>query len=147
MSSIDEAVEQIEKSFQKEQELLAEESKAIKDAVAKATKEAKEKVKAEYAEKLKLVRQEAKEARRYAKEAKARIERALQSEPSAPSKRAKKGERDAQFLAFVVEHPDEKLSEIARGIGIQPQSANGVAKRLVTQKKVKRSAAKTYTVA
>jgi hypothetical protein len=147
MSSIDEAIEQIEKSAQKEQELLAEESKAIKDAVAKAGREAKEKVKAEYAEKLKLVRQEAREARKYAKEARARIEKALQSEPSAPAKRAKKGERDAQFLAFVKEHPDKKLSEIARGIGIQPQSANGVAKRLVKQGKVKRSASKTYRVA
>ena len=70
-----------------------------------------------------------------------------QSESSAPPKRAKKGERDKQFLAYVKEHPDKRLSEIARGIGIKPQSANGVAKRLVEQGKVKKSAKKTYTVA
>jgi hypothetical protein len=145
MSSIDQTIEQIEKSFQKEQELLAEESKAIKEAVTEASKEAKEKVKAEYADKIKLARQEAREARKYVKEARARIEKALQSESSAAPKRAKKGERDKQFLVFVKENPDKKLSEIARGIGIKPQSANGVAKRLVEQGKVEKSAQKTYT--
>lgn len=69
------------------------------------------------------------------------------SEAQPPTKRAKKGERDKQFLAFVKEHPDKNLSEIARGIGIQPQSANGVAKRLVEQGEVENSKSKTYRVA
>lgn len=149
MSSIEDAIEQLETSASKLKQLSVEESRAIRDAVKEATKEATEKVKAEYKDKKARARKEAKEAEKSIKEAQTRIQKALGSEKSSSTggKRAKRGERDAQFLAYVKENPGSKLADIARGIGVQNSAANGLAKKAVAAGKVKKSKEKTYTAA
>jgi hypothetical protein len=126
-----------------------EESRAIRDAVKEATREATAKVKAEYKDKKAKARQEARDAEKSIKEAQTRIQKALGSEKSASTggKRARRGERDEQFLAYVKANPDSKLADIARGIGVQNSAANGLAKKAVAAGKVKKSPEKTYKVA
>ncbi|MCB0831280.1 MAG: hypothetical protein KDB54_02485 [Solirubrobacterales bacterium] len=149
MSSIEDAIEQLETSASKLKKLSVEESRAIREAVKDATKEATDKVKAEYKEKKAQARKEAKEAEKAIKDAQSRIQKALGSEKSTSSsgKRAKRGEREAQFVDYVKANPDSKLADIARGIGVQNSAANGLAKKAVAAGKVKKSAEKTYTVA
>lgn len=149
MSSIEDAIKQLEESTGKLKQLSVEESRAIRDAVKEATKEAKAKVKAEYAEKKKAAKAEAKEAERAIKDAQSRIQKALHIDGSAPASgtRAKRGQREAEFIAYVEANPGSKLSEICRGIGVQPSAGNGLAKKAVASGKVKKSADKTYTAA
>ena len=61
--------------------------------------------------------------------------------------RAKRGEREAQFVAYVKENPGSKLADIARGIGVQNSAANGLAKKTVASGQVKKAADKTYSAA
>lgn len=147
MSSIENAIEQLETSASKLKQLSVEESRAIRDAVKEATREATSKVKAEYKEKKALARKEANEAEKAIKDAQNRIQKALGSDKGASTggKRARRGERDAQFLAYVKENPGSKLADIARGIGVQSSAANGLAKKAVAAGTVKKSAEKTYT--
>lgn len=147
MSSIEDAIQQLETSASKLKQLSVEESRAIRDAVKEASKEASAKVKAEYKEKKAQARKEAREAEKSIKEAQARIQKALGAEKSGSTggTRAKRGEREAQFVAYVKENPGSKLADIARGIGVQNSAANGLAKKAVASKKVKKSAEKTYT--
>lgn len=149
MSSIEDAIQQLETSASKLKQLSVDESRAVRDAVKEATKEATAKVKAEYKDKKEAARKEAREAEKSIKEAQARIQKALGSEKAAPSggQRARRGERDAQFLAYVKENPGSKLADIARGIGVQNSAANGLAKKAVAAGTVKKSAEKTYTAA
>lgn len=150
MSSIEDAIQQLETSASKLKQLSVEESRAIRDAVKEATKEATDKVKAEYKDKKAKARKEASEAEKAIKEAQARITKALGSEKAASTgggKRAKRGEREAQFVAYVKENPGSKLADIARGIGVQNSAANGLAKKAVAAGTVKKSADKTYTAA
>ncbi len=149
MSSIEDAIQQLETSATKLRELSVEESRAIRDAVKEATKEATAKVKAEYKEKKAQARKEAKEAEKSIKDAQARIQKALGSEksPGTGAKRARRGEREAQFVAYVKENPGSRLADIARGIGVQNSAANGLAKKAVAAGKVKKSADKTYSAA
>jgi len=149
MSSIEDAIKQLETSASNLKQLSVDESRAIRDAVREATKEATAKVKAEYKDKKALARKEAREAEKSIKEAQSRIQKALGAEKSASSggKRAKRGEREAQFVAYVKENPGSKLADIARGIGVQNSAANGLAKKAVASGKVKKSAQKTYTAA
>lgn len=147
MSSIEDAIGQLETSAAKLKQLSVEESRAVRDAVKEATKEATTKVKAEYKEKKAKAQKEARDAEKAIKEAQSRIQKALGAEKSAgpPRKRARRGEREAQFLTFVKENPDSKLADIARGIGVQNSAANGLAKKAVAAGTVKKSATKTYT--
>jgi len=150
MSNIEDAIQQLETSASKLKQLSVEESRAIRDAVKEATKEATARVKAEYKEKKAQARKEAREAEKAIKDAQARIQKALGSEKSANSTggtRAKRGEREAQFVAYVKENPGSRLADIARGIGVQNSAANGLAKKAVAAGKVKKSADKTYTIA
>lgn len=147
MSSIEDAIQQLETSASRLRELSVEESRAIRDAVKEATKEATSKVKSEYKDKKAQARKEAKEAEKAIKDAQARIQKALGSEKAASTggKRAKRGEREAQFVAYVKDNPGSKLADIARGIGVQNSAANGLAKKAVASGKVKKSADKKYT--
>lgn len=147
MSSIEDAIKQLETSATKLKQLSVEESRAIRDAVKEATKEATDKVKAEYKEKKDQAKKDAREAEKAIKDAQSRIQKALSSEKSGAGtgKRAKRGEREEQFVAYVKENPGSKLADIARGIGVQNSAANGLAKKAVAAKKVKKSAEKTYT--
>lgn len=149
MSSIEDAIHQLETSASKLKQLSVEEGRAIRDAVKEATREATTKVKEEYKEKKAQARKDAKEAEKAIKDAQARIQKALGSDGSAPTagKRAKRGEREAQFVAYVKENPGSRLADIARGIGVQNSAANGLAKKAVAAGKVKKSAEKTYTAA
>ena len=150
MSSIEDAIEQLETSASKLKQLSVEESRAIRDAVKEATKEAKAKVKAEYKEKKEQARKEAREAEKAIKDAQARIQKALGSESGASTggtKRARRGEREAQFVQYVKDNPGSRLADIARGIGVQNSAANGLAKKAVAAGTVKKSADKTYTAA
>lgn len=147
MSSIEDAIQQLETSTSKLKQLSVEESRAVRDAVKEATREATAKVKDEYKEKKSLARKEAREAEKSIKDAQARIQRALGSDTTASTggKRARRGEREAQFLAYVKENPGSKLADIARGIGVQNSAANGLAKKAVAAGTVNKSAEKTYT--
>lgn len=147
MSSIEDAIHQLETSASKLKQLSVEESRAIRDAVKEATREATAKVKDEYKEKKEQARKEAREAEKAIKDAQSRIQKALGSEKAAPTgaKRARRGEREAQFLAYVKENPGSRLADIARGIGVQNSAANGLAKKAVAAGTVKKSAEKTYT--
>jgi len=148
VSSIEDAIEQLETSAAKLKQLSVEESRAIREAVKEATKEATARVRAEYKEKKAQARKEAREAEKAIKDAQARIQKALGSETATATgtrKRAKRGEREAQFVAYVKEHPGSRLADIARGIGVQNSAANGLAKKAVAAGKVKKSADKTYT--
>ncbi|MBN8868234.1 MAG: MarR family transcriptional regulator [Solirubrobacterales bacterium] len=149
MASIDQAIEQLEVSNRKLTSLSEEETKAIRTAVADATKEATVRVKAEYKEKKDAAREEARVAERAVKDAQARIQRALgPKHVQQPVRgRAKRGEREAQFLAYVEANPNLKLAEIARGIGIQHSAVNVLAKKAVAAGTVKRSAEKRYSLA
>lgn len=149
MSSIEDAIKQLEQSASKLKQLTVEESRAIKDAVREATKEARDKVKAEYKEKKAAARKEARDAEKSIKEAQSRIQKALGSDSPAASSggRAPRGLREKQFVEYVEKNPGSKLADIARGIGIQSSAANGIAKKAVAAGKVKKSADKTYTVA
>lgn len=149
MSSIEDAIEQLETSASKLKKLSVEESRAIRDAVKEATKEATSRVKSEYKEKKAQARKEAKEAEKSIKDAQARIQKALGSEKSTSKSgtRAKRGEREAQFVDYVKANPGSKLADIARGIGVQNSAANGLAKKAVAAGKVKKSAQKTYKAA
>lgn len=149
MSSIEDAIKQLETSASHLKQLSVEESRAIRDAVKEATREATDKVKSEYKEKKIAARKEAREAEKAIKEAQARIQKALSSDKSGSTsgKRAKRGGREAQFIAYVKENPGSKLADIARGIGVQNSAANGLAKKAVASGKVKKSAQKTYTAA
>ena len=149
MSSIEDAIKQLEESASKLKQLSVEESRAILDAVKEATKEATAKVKAEYKEKKASARKEARDAEKSIKEAQARISKALGTEHSASTSgtRAKRGQREAEFVAYVKANPGQKLSDIARGIGIQPSAANNLAKKLAEAGKIKKSKEKTYTAA
>ncbi|MCC6755798.1 MAG: hypothetical protein IT199_05430 [Solirubrobacterales bacterium] len=149
MSSIEDAIKQLETSASNLKQLSVDESRAIRDAVREATREATAKVKAEYKDKKALARKEAREAEKSIKEAQSRIQKALGAEKSVSGggKRAKRGEREAQFVAYVKENPGSKLADIARGIGVQNSAANGLAKKAVASGKVKKSAQKTYTAA
>ena len=149
MSSIEDAIQQLETSASKLRELSVEESRAIRDAVKEATKEATTRVKSEYKEKKAQARKEAKEAEKAIKDAQARIQKALGSEKTAGTgaKRAKRGEREAQFVSYVKDNPGSKLADIDRGIGVQNSAANGLAKKAVASGKVKKSADKKYTAA
>ncbi|MDQ2623218.1 MAG: hypothetical protein M3Y45_09310 [Actinomycetota bacterium] len=149
MSSIEDAIKQLEESAGKLKQLTVEESRAVKDAVKVASKEASDRVKSEYKEKKAAARQEAKEAEKAIKDAQTRIQRALGSDsPSASSStRAPRGLREQQFVEYVEKNPGSKLADIARGIGIQSSAANGIAKKAVAAGKVKKAADKTYTAA
>ena len=149
MSSIEDAIQQLETSASKLKQLSVEESRAIREAVRDATREATAKVKAEYKDKKDKARKEARDAEKSIKDSQSRIQKALGSEKggSTGGKRAKRGEREAQFVAYVKENPDSKLADIARGIGVQNSAANGLAKKAVAAGKVKKSAQKTYKAA
>jgi hypothetical protein len=149
MSSIEDAIQQLETSASKLKQLSVEESRAIRDAVKEATKDATAKVKAEYKEKKAAARKEARDAEKSIKDAQTRIQKALGSERAASTggKRAKRGEREAQFVAYVKDNPGSKLADIARGIGVQNSAANGLAKKAVAAGTVKKSADKTYKAA
>ncbi len=149
MSSIEDAIKQLEESAGRLKQLTVEESRAVRDAVREATRDATQRVKDEYKEKKNAARKEAREAEKSIKEAQARIQRALGAEGSAtaPGKRAPRGMREKQFLDYVGKHPGSKLADIARGIGVQASAANGIAKKTVASGKVKKSADKTYTLA
>ena len=148
MSSIEQAIEQLESSAAKLRSLSAEESKAISVAVKEATKEATTKVKAEFKEKKAAARKETRDAEKAVKDAQARIQKALGTDGAAPSaKRAKRGEREAQFVSFVHANPGSKLAEIARGNAVQNSAANGLAKKAVAAGAVTKSAEKTYSPA
>ncbi|MEI2711378.1 MAG: hypothetical protein V9E96_20570 [Chitinophagaceae bacterium] len=123
-----------------------EESRAVRKASREAAKDAEKKVKAEYAKQKKALQKELREAEKSIKDAQQRIQKALGSEKKGSGTRAKKGERDTQFVAYVKAHPGSRLADISRGIGLSGSAANGVAKRVVKEGKVKKAADKTYTV-
>ena len=149
MSSIEDAIKQLEESAGKLKQLTVEESRAIRDAVREATKDATARVKAEYKDKKDQARRDAKDAEKSIKDAQSRIQKALGREVSAttPGKRAPRGLREKQFLEYVGQNPDSKLADIARGIGIQASAANNIAKKAVAEGKVTKSAGKTYRAA
>ncbi len=148
MSSIEDAIKQLEESTGKLRDLSKEESKAITQAVREATKEAKARVKSEYAAKKKAAKKEAREAEKAIKDAQSRIQKALGAEKKSSSgTRAKRGQRNDEFLEYVKANPESKLADIARGIGIQSSAATGIAKKLVASGKVRKSKEKTYTAA
>ena len=68
MSSIEDAIDQLETSASKLKQLSVEESRAIRDAVKEATREATSRVKAEFKEKKSLARKEASEAEKAIKD-------------------------------------------------------------------------------
>lgn len=149
MSSIEDAIKQLEASSSNLKQMSIEESRAIRDAVKQATKVATEKVKAEFKEKKTAARLEAKEAEKSVKDAQARIQKALgaESEATFTRTRAPKGLREKQFVDYVQSNPGSNLANIARGIGIQSSAVNGIAQKAVAEGKVKKADDKTYTAA
>lgn len=61
-------------------------------------------------------------------------------------KRAPRGQRREQFLAAVEKSPGAKASEIAKELGISPNQAHTLARRLHKQKAIRKSG-KGYRVA
>ncbi len=61
--------------------------------------------------------------------------------------RAKKGERQAEFKATLKEHPDYRLSEIARSMGIDSKRASAFARQLVDSGEIKRVGRGRYRLA
>jgi hypothetical protein len=61
---------------------------------------------------------------------------------SAPKSRrrrgGRRGKRPAQFLAAVEKTPGARASDIAKAIGVSPNHAHGLGKRLVEDGKVKK---------
>lgn len=49
------------------------------------------------------------------------------------ARRARRGERQVQFLDVVREHPGEPISEIAKEMGVRPQQLYPIARRLSDQ--------------
>jgi anti-sigma factor RsiW len=55
------------------------------------------------------------------------------------SKRAVRGQRPKQFLAAVEANPKATVAEIAREIGVSPNQAGSLARRLEAKGQIKRS--------
>lgn len=149
MSSIEDAIKQLEESATQLKQLSVEEGRAVRDAVRDATKEATQRVKADYKDKKARARQSAREAEKSIKDAQNRIQKALGADApaTATGTRAPKGLREKQFVDYVSANPGSRLADIARGIGIQSSAANGIAKKAVAAGKVKKAEDKTYTAA
>mgnify|MGYP002684131910 CR=1 FL=1 len=145
-SAIDKAIDQLEKSLEKIRKFSADESKSVQKAVRGSSKRTRSRVESDYSATRKRLLKEAKDAEKSIKDAQQRIQKALGSEKKGSGTRAKKGERDTQFVAYVKAHPGSRLADISRGIGLSGSAANGVAKRVVKEGKVKKAADKTYTV-
>lgn len=146
MSSIEEAIEQLEESAAKERKLAVEESKAIKEAVVKASKEAERKVKAEYAELKKEAKAQSREAKKAIRDAKARIEKALHSDAGSTSTRAPRGSRSKDLLTYFENNPGSTVAQAAKSMGVGPTGLYPVAKKLVEEGKLNKDG-KRYSVA
>ncbi len=140
MSSIDDAIKRIEEAAAKQRDLAVDESRDIKDAVAKASREARDKVKAEYKERRAQVRREVKEAEKSIKDARSRIEKALGSE--APKKRAPRGSRAKELEEFFTRNPGSTVSEAAKAQGVSPNGLYPVARKLTEEGKLKKDGSK-----
>ena len=46
------------------------------------------------------------------------------------TKRAPRGQREAQFLSYLEKHPGAKVSEAAKSMGVAPNQVYGLARRL-----------------
>ena len=79
--------------------------------------------------------------------ARPRQRRRRRSSSSPRSRRAKKGERQAQFKATLKENPNYRLSEIARSMGIDSKRASAFARKLVDSGEIKRVGRGQYRLA
>jgi len=140
MSNIDDAIKRIEEAAAKQRDLAVNESRDIKDAVAKASREARDKVKAEYKERRGQVRKEVKEAEKSIKDARNRIEKALGSEQ--PRKRAPRGSRAKELEAFFTKNPGATVSDAAKAQGVSPNGLYPVARKLTEEGKLKKDGSK-----
>lgn len=66
--------------------------------------------------------------------------RAVRKRRSSRSRKpAPRGQRAAEFLAFVKKNPDSRGAEIAKALGVQPSQTYQLAKRLEDEGKVKKT--------
>ncbi len=141
MSNIDDAIKRIEEAAAKQRELAVNESREIKDAVAKASREARDKVKDEYKERRNQVRKEVKEAEKAIKDARSRIEKALGASDQ-PRKRAPRGSRATELEAFFTKNPGSTVSDAAKAQGVSPNGLYPVARKLTEEGKIKKDGSK-----
>ncbi len=144
MSGIEEAINRIEEAAVKQRDLTVEESRAIKEAVAKATREARDSVKAEYKERRAQVKKEVKEAEKAVKDARVRIERALGSDTQTTKTRAPRGSRATTLHKFFKDNPGSTVSDAAKSQGVSPNGLYPVARKLTEEGKLKKDGSK-YT--
>ncbi len=74
-------------------------------------------------------------------------QRRRRSSSSPRSRRAKKGERQAQFKATLKENPNYRLSEIARSMGIDSKRASAFARKLVDSGEIEKVGRGRYRLA
>ena len=146
MSGIEEAIDLIEEAAARQRDLTVEESRAIKDAVAKASREARDRVKDEYRERRAQVKKEVKEAEKAARDAKARIEKALgvESQPKTKKSRAPRGSRATTLHKYFKDNPGSTVSDAAKSQGVSPNGLYPVARKLTEEGKLKKDGSK-YT--
>lgn len=145
MSDIEKAIKRIEEAASKQRKLTVDESRAVKDAVTKASREARDKVKAEYKARRSQINKEVKEAEKAVKEARARIEKALGSDRRTSS-RAPRGSRAIELEKFFRENPGATVSQAAKSQGVSPNGLYPVARKLTAEGKLKKDGSK-YSVA
>jgi hypothetical protein len=73
---------------------------------------------------------------------KLRAGRSARSKPRAKprAKRARRGEREGQLLASIKAHPENSVSQHARAIGVSPQQAYPLLKRLGAAGRIEKTA-------
>jgi hypothetical protein len=145
MSNIDDAIKRIEEAAAKQRELAINESRDIKEAVAKASREARDRVKAEYKERRAQVRKDVREAEKSIKDARSRIEKALGSDGQ-PKKRAPRGSRKRDLEAFFRDNPGSTVSDAAKAQGVSPNGLYPVARALTEEGKLKKDGSKYSAV-
>jgi hypothetical protein len=143
MSDIEDAIKRIEEAAAKQRDLTVEESRAIKEAVAKASREARDNVKKEYKARRKQVKKEVKEAEKAIKDARARIEKALGAEGKTRT-RAPRGSRAEQLEKYFRDNPGSTVSQAAKSQGVSPNGLYPVARKLTEDGKLKKDGSK-YT--
>ena len=62
------------------------------------------------------------------------------------TRRARRGERQAQFLAVLEQHPGAKLADIAKEMGVHPSQAHNLARRLHEAGRIRKRRGGGYAV-
>ncbi|MEX0620039.1 MAG: hypothetical protein WD181_00475 [Solirubrobacterales bacterium] len=143
MSDIEKAIKRIEEAAAKQRDLTVEESRAIKEAVGKASREARDSVKTEYRTRRAQIKKEVKEAEKAIKVARVRIEKALGADTRSRT-RAPRGSRAVKLEQFFRDNPGATVSQAAKSQGVSPNGLYPVARKLTADGKLKKDGSK-YT--